>query len=33
MKVKKIEPGFYAVGIGRMLEAVCKDRGADGSTS
>lgn len=30
MKVKKIEPGFYAVGIGRMLEAVCRDQGAAG---
>jgi hypothetical protein len=30
MKVKKIDPGFYAVGIGRMLEAVCKEQGATG---
>lgn len=30
MKVKKIEPAFYAVGIGRMLEAVCKDQAASG---
>ena len=27
LKVKKVDPGFYAVGIGRMLEAVCKDKG------
>lgn len=27
LKVKKIDPGFYAVGIGRMLEAVCRDKG------
>jgi len=27
LKVKKIDPGFYAVGVRRMLEAVCDDRG------
>ncbi|MFN8204495.1 MAG: DUF4145 domain-containing protein [Solirubrobacteraceae bacterium] len=27
-KVKRIDPGFYAVGIRRMLEAVCNDKGA-----
>jgi Domain of unknown function (DUF4145) len=30
MKVKRIDPGLYAVGIGRMLEAVCKEQGATG---
>lgn len=30
MKVKKIDPGFYAVGIGRLLEAVCNHQGAAG---
>lgn len=27
LKVRKIDPGLYAVGIGRMLEAVCRDQG------
>jgi hypothetical protein len=27
LKVRKTDAGFYAVGIGRMLEAVCRDRG------
>jgi len=31
MKVKLIEPSFYAVGTRRMLEAVCQDQGATGS--
>jgi len=30
LKVKKIEPGFYAVGIRRMLETVCNIEGAAG---
>lgn len=29
-KAKYIGPGYYAVGIRRMLEAVCKDQGATG---
>ncbi len=31
-RVKVIEPSFYAVGIRRMLEAVCRDQGATGRT-
>jgi hypothetical protein len=27
LKVKKVDPGLYAVGIRRMLEAVCNDKG------
>ena len=27
LRVKKIDPGLYAVGIRRMLEAVCNDQG------
>lgn len=30
LKVKKIEPGFYAVGIRRMLETVCNTESASG---
>jgi hypothetical protein len=30
LRVKGIEPDFYAVGIRRMLEAVCQEQGAQG---
>lgn len=32
LRVKLVEPSFYAVGVRRMLEAVCRDKGAGGST-
>jgi Domain of unknown function (DUF4145) len=31
-RVRAIEPSFYAVGVRRMLEAVCSERGASGNT-